>query len=819
MNTEQHFTPKIGGDTSFEDCKATAPQVLGEIAHLLKFLQQEDCKVPCEVKTIFDFSWEDFMTIPKRRIKFGSLKERLKFDIDTTSPTDSLDQDPKINNKKIIPSPSNRMPICSENYKHLKIFCEISRNLLYELHKLEIQKVTALFVDKPDLLIKTMQTYPTLFKPINSKREEKDLSRRRSLSADAALGKAQPPINISSTLQLVSQPPGCCLSFSLSFKGKMVTADSTQSDSNIFETSHWIKGKLKEAMKNVIKDNILSIAKGHTKPMVFQTYTKSTKIPSTGKYSNSRDTKSPEAVKNIQMPKLISTMPDGTIYPSGHLAMCQLRFLIGVSRTYHFLFEDAPSLTCLACFISDNHRFIYYNEPHCSSVSLVMDTLGGVIRDINGSVVHTWNWTAEDPPLRPFEFQINAHLVLRVLSQSSITLIFTCQEDSITVPLHCPSCTGHQSKRLKPTGELRIEELTKREPMYRALVDLKGQFQQNMKRLTKAILAAAGVISHSTMSPPFKHKKVNKSSFHETPNMTIMSLLGPSGTTGQKHPRMTISITPDQEHDQQSPAPTHCPVLLRKWLSGVSPGLECKCFSKVPYVTDLELDMFIKTSEEAPELVLVIGIMSSRRPKDSAILGDILEDLYMERNYQPPSPCLQAMMEPYRLLKYDVDCPLPSGPALLVERNGVTAGMTLMYNRGQLIFGGCTFNGYGCTKKDLQDHIRPMCRDQRDRKFLPDTFKFSYRHLKGTKVRSGKSSAAQNVPVEDNISDKNLFQQSCPPTEREFCVAPMPMDAVAPRCPYIALVHLLDTLDRGYLGFGHKLCTSNPGRTLWDPLI
>ena len=63
-------------------------------------------------------------------------------------------------------------------------------------------------------------------------------------------------------------------------------------------------------------------------------------------------------------------------------------------------------------------------------------------------------------------------------------------------------------------------------------------------------------------------------------------------------------------------------------------------------------------------------------------------------------PCVQAVQDKYRLVKYDM-----SANNLLKNRHNVIPGMFLIYSRCRLIFADLVFNGYGNAKKDFMKQV------------------------------------------------------------------------------------------------------------------
>ncbi|KAK1158476.1 hypothetical protein AOXY_G23413, partial [Acipenser oxyrinchus oxyrinchus] len=171
--------------------------------------------------------------------------------------------------------------------------------------------------------------------------------------------------------------------------------------------------------------------------------------------------------------------------------------------------------------------------------------------------------------------------------------------------------------------------------------------------------------------------------------------------------------------------PSYCPVQLRELLCEHSDSQFCRCSKRVPRVTDLELDFFIKA--QRAEQIIVIQVISSLHSDSSMSAEQILHKMQHTRVCFSNKPCFECSQDPYRLLSYDIDTAsrlTKTKAPLLVARHGVSPGTVLMYAQGKLLFGGTVLNGYGFSKKDLLKQIAKTRRDYLMGDVLPDDYNF-----------------------------------------------------------------------------------------------
>lgn len=87
--------------------------------------------------------------------------------------------------------------------------------------------------------------------------------------------------------------------------------------------------------------------------------------------------------------------------------------------------------------------------------------------------------------------------------------------------------------------------------------------------------------------------------------------------------------------------PAGCPIILRKVLAKEEDITCCKCVVKIPLLTDMEFEKFIKAPRD-PDQVLVICVLSTQNQSYSPYFEWSLEKLYIQMQHGRPSPCVQV---------------------------------------------------------------------------------------------------------------------------------------------------------------------------------
>ncbi|XP_053151119.1 uncharacterized protein C3orf20 homolog isoform X6 [Hemicordylus capensis] len=425
---------------------------------------------------------------------------------------------------------------------------------------------------------------------------------------------------------------------------------------------------------------------------------------------------------------------------------------------FSLAFKESKPRKDFGTFLSHGQSCVSYSFHASCSVALLMDQEGGSVRDKDGYLTHRWSWYSKNQILQSLEFQITDHLKLKVLGQYSMMLSFTSLSETLNLSLSrvgCPHRHKAEKRLLTNPGESENKEIR----WNKVLGEIKRRFEKTVRQFINGVLIASGICcieypfgvrpkqvrfslkvtpqawerrlkeeSNAIMADskwkslkpggvrtPLPESMISYKPFKEQPKLPPQGLFRPkTGTAGE------TQLVPDT----WATCPADCPIVLRKVLAKEDNVLCCKCVVKIPLITDFEFEKFI-TAQRDPQQVLVICVVSSQNHSYSPFFEWSLEKLYIQMQHGRPSPCVQSKHDPYRFLKYDLDCPMNKNPPLLVEKHAVSPGMVVMYAGGKLLFGGCVFNGYSYSKRDLLKQINQARLDCKTGLFLPQSFKFS----------------------------------------------------------------------------------------------
>nr|XP_025045332.1 uncharacterized protein C3orf20 homolog isoform X2 [Pelodiscus sinensis] len=732
----------------YEKFKVGAPEMLAQIIQLLAFCRKLGIHVPRGVKNLFEFTWEELTVTTQRKAVTGEYYPVVHFVPTMESSFSSTTYKSHAVRKSItrgtLSEPCYMSP-SAENQQILLKFQRRSVHLLSELLKLKMkamidsvtgrssEEVTRKFLEAGQLLCpKNQEEAAELMAP------KKKVSHLKT-------------IPISSTIQLIHQVSVSCLSFSLASKeNKPPKAPGSSKFKPVQEVINFdhqhdpcpeARQKLREMCRFIEEEKAAMKAKGHTRPLTVRNYASVLGSLSVSPKKGGQMVPQPTEHK-LKPPKLYFAFPDGTtfiFYPTGSIAACQFPMCC-MGKTITLLFNNAPSLALLASFIVDHQACVCYSFKARCSLALMMDLEGGAVWDRDGYLTHKWSWSSKTQILQSLEFQINEELKLKVLGENSITLSFSCLNETINMSLSRAPCT-HPPKADKREFAKANDSEEKEQQLKRALEEIKKRFQKTVKQFINAILIASGIIPIEypvlaeakhvkfKMKPPPSQtwaKRAKEECFpiaSETkrpqkpprrpadrrvpskPSSRLVDQRRPSSyldtvTQPKPAPRVkTVSAADAHPPRTWASSTADCPIVLRRLLSKQDSGLGCKCVVKIPFVTDLEFDKFISAPRKSDQ-ILVIFVLSSQNPSYSPFLEWMLQSLYMEEQHGRPSPCIQ------------------------------------MYAGGKLLFGGSVFNGYGCSKKDLLKQISQARLDCKMGHFLPESFKFSA------------------IPVEDPDQDK-----------------------------------------------------------------
>uniref|UniRef100_A0A670I6H6 Chromosome 3 open reading frame 20 n=1 Tax=Podarcis muralis TaxID=64176 RepID=A0A670I6H6_PODMU len=439
-------------------------------------------------------------------------------------------------------------------------------------------------------------------------------------------------------------------------------------------------------------------------------------------------------------------------YPSGSVAVYQFPICC-VGKTITLLFQDAPSQTLLGTITSQGHSWIRYCFKASCSIALMMNNEGGSIRDKDGYLTQHWSWYSKNQILQSLDYQINEQLKLKVVNQNSMTITFTEQSESITLSLVREGCT-HRSKSDR---QVRSHNSGDQEGQWvRALTEIKKRFEKIVRQFINGILMVSGILipdlwplNGDQLSSHILHgilplislsggnigllqgqwgyllwgkcgssRNFTLLSLPPTPTITSLSLTTASRASHRSKGEVSAAKDAVRPPEPWAISLADCPVVLHKIMSKVGDDLCCRCVVKIPLITDLEFEKFI-TAPRDPDQVIVICVISPQDHSYSPFFEWSIENLYIQMQHGRPSPCIQCKHDPFRFLRYDLECPLNKNPPLLVQKHAVVPGMVVMYAGGKPVFGGCVFNGYSFSKKDLLKQINQVCLDCKMGHFLP----------------------------------------------------------------------------------------------------
>lgn len=756
---------KIKKPSDYEQMKAKAPRILTEMVQMLIAWRKMGFHVPRGVKNIFEFTWEELMTTPPRKSFTGlhcPVVNFVSFDEEPLYfPAPSRVQKTGLAVPEIKP---NYMTPSFENQEMLQKFQQRSVHLLTELLKMKMKiMIDAVAGPSTAEIARRFLEGGQQLSPKSQEEAADFMIREPKKKGGRGMVPLVPAIPITSTTQLIQQLSFSCLCFSLSFKDSKTQKESAppkgkdgSSEGSVYDPKldpcPQAREMLREICRNIEKEKAANAARGYTRSLILRNYNIVHGSPSMAMKRFPSGIIASE--RRFKGKKFHFAFPDGTsflFYPSGQVAVCQFPTCC-LGKTITLLFQEPPSQALLAIFMSQGQSCVGYSFKCSCTIALLMNPDGGSIRDKDGYLTHRWSWFSKKQLLRSLEFQITEHLKLSVRNQDSMTLTFTALNESITMTLSRTGCP-HKT-RMEKRVPLQTPDVVEQEVQWhKVLADIRKRFEKTIKQFINGVLLVSGIcFIDYPMGPAAKHVKFSlkepvpqawERRIKEQTSIAMAERKGrprkpgvrmpPSGSLAfskafkiklkhPSHPPGTGEMRPVQETWASCPA--GCPIILRKVLSKEEDITCCKCVVKIPLLTDMEFEKFIRASRD-PDQVLVICVLSTQNQAYSPYFEWSLEKLYIQLQHGRPSPCVQCKHDPFRFLKYDLDSPLNKTPPLLVQKHGVMPGMVVMYSGGNLLFGGCVFNGYSYSKRDLLKQINQVRLDYQMGHFLPPGFRFS----------------------------------------------------------------------------------------------
>ncbi|KAJ6668306.1 hypothetical protein lerEdw1_015683 [Lerista edwardsae] len=780
--------------SDYEKMKAKAPRILTEMVQMLISWRKMGFHVPRGVKNIFEFTWEELMTTPPRKSFTGlhcPVVNFVSFDEEPLYfPVSSKIQKTGLAAPEIKP---NYMAPSFENQEILQKFQKRSVHLLTELLKMKMKiMIDAVAGTSTAEIARRFLEGGQHLSPKSQEEAADFMVREPKRKGGRGMVPLVPAIPITSTTQLIQQLSYSCLCFALSFKDSKSQKDSSKSKDGSSERLVYdpkldpcpqAREMLREICRNIEKEKAANAAKGLTRPLILRNYTIVHGSPS---MAMKRFPSGIVAVeRRTKGKKLHYAFPDGTsflFYPSGQVAVCQFPTCC-LGKTITLVFQEPPAQALLGTFISQGQSCVAYSFKCSCTIALLMNQDGGSVRDKDGYLTHRWSWFSRKQILRSLDFQITEHLKLSVRNQDSMTITFTALSESITMTLSRTGCP-HKS-RMEKRMPLQTPDIVEQEVQWhKVLADIRKRFEKTIKQFINGVLLASGIcFIDYPMGPAAKHVKFSlKEPIQAWERRLKEQTMAATEAKGKpKKPGVKIPVSGSlafskpfkikMKHPSHPPGagemrpvqetwascPAGCPIILRKVLAKEEDITCCKCVVKIPLLTDMEFEKFIKAPRD-PDQVLVICVLSPQSQSYSPYFEWSLEKLYIQMQHGRPSPCVQCKHDPFRFLKYDLDSPLNKTPPLLVQKHGVMPGMVVMYAGGNLLFGGCVFNGYSYSKRDLLKQINQVRIEYQMGHFLPPGFRFS-------PIPATDTPKKQSALAEEERAQESEQKGESPPTE------------------------------------------------------
>ncbi|XP_043569118.1 uncharacterized protein LOC122561441 [Chiloscyllium plagiosum] len=491
-------------------------------------------------------------------------------------------------------------------------------------------------------------------------------------------------------------------------------------------------------------------------------------------------------VENPALSKLHYALNDGSAiiyYPSGNIAVCRSHSGLSCQGTFYTnIFNDSTlQPVLLASFTPFGHGSVFLADQR--RIVLQFHEQGGLMIDEDKTTLKNWQWPRRGKLPEPIWVKVNDYITIWIIAQFSIHFTFKWQYETIRFPLSpllnviapqpdelifrkrstvqrsatspraAPEITIHYLRQLHRKIKniindwmeyYRIETGLSKFPFVRrseserhiSKVQPKKQPFQPYMPAGKGISAQADYARFLSTPGQEQNKCVPRSC---TFTRGLAAMISREGNIGllmsNRHGSSTRADIKQGHHFPKVPkedkewllSPSLCPVALRAAMLGTGKK-HCHCSTtKVPDITDLEFDTFIKRSTAANEQLVIVCVVALHHLKP-APYEKMIQYLYEENNRNRNQPCVECQSDSFRLLKYSIGTAhkyTGQSPVLLVKRHNVTPGMFLMYIRGKLLFADHIFNGYSNSLKDLMKQITKTYDDYTNGRYLLYDFRFS----------------------------------------------------------------------------------------------
>ncbi|KAI1882286.1 hypothetical protein AGOR_G00249110 [Albula goreensis] len=458
-------------------------------------------------------------------------------------------------------------------------------------------------------------------------------------------------------------------------------------------------------------------------------------------------------------------------YPSGHIAVCHSYSGLPCGGFYTNVFDDTPESSVLATFTPYGHGTV--TNPLSGTVT-VWDQCGGMVYDPDGTVTWEWAWSAETRQNKPIIIEVTELITVRVWSATSATLRFRSNQERVQLPLSfLPNATPPKDLWVGRSSDVVLEGCHKEVECVQEVPGKKGWANQDLRKLQRTVRnILEGWLKHYRQATgidcPVTHRlkdarhtlskrkaqsaavllslssaEVEDTNTFQPPGGNVEQLASHRQAKEKHHIAETGALrvhsnirldpvvmerSPEMRH-RPAPLPSSpCPVLVRAALQGGEESRQCRCSNRrMPLLTDLEYDAFIRSQGSRSQQILVVCVTPAV-PPPAVHAGDDLDQLYRRRNQNRTMPCTQCHPDSFRLVRYEIptsDSPTGTHNALLQQRNNIAPGMFLMYIGGKLLFADHIFNGYSCSVRDLQKQIAKTWELYHQGQSLPTDFRFS----------------------------------------------------------------------------------------------
>eukprot|EP00056_Hartaetosiga_gracilis_P012340 m.196499 g.196499 ORF g.196499 m.196499 type:complete len:1207 (+) comp13676_c0_seq11:2383-6003(+) len=163
-----------------------------------------------------------------------------------------------------------------------------------------------------------------------------------------------------------------------------------------------------------------------------------------------------------------------------------------------------------------------------------------------------------------------------------------------------------------------------------------------------------------------------------------------------------------------------CPSAIKRRPSSASTKLCCCSKLYVPELSDQIMDSYLSSK---PATLVLVAVVDKGSIESKAFL-DIITSLYRENVKIAREPCLSSKTSRY--LIYTVDKSRAKKKRLLEKRNGVSAGMLLVFHGTDIVFLHRSIEGRKFTVKGIKEKITgEWKRLVKTKRFLPNNFNAS----------------------------------------------------------------------------------------------